>query len=560
MFKNQPKGLYALALANTGERFGYYTMLAIFLLFLQAKFGFSAAAAGQFYAIFLAAVYFMPVVGGWLADKIGFGKCMVTGICVMFTGYLCLAVPTDAFASRGLALTLMIGALLLIAVGTGLFKGNLQVMVGNLYDDPKYSDRRDSAFSLFYMAINVGAMFAPTAATALTNRHLAGAGLIYKADIPTLAHQYLNGTLADSAQLEALKAAMPGQNIAAMDLGAFSQYYINQLSTAYNLGFAVACVSLILSIAIYLGCRSWFKHADVNAKQAKNAGTQAAVELTPQQTRERITALVWVFAVVIFFWMAFHQNGSSLTYFARDYTQSTVTGPLKIGFNIWALALIAVSVYTLMGIFQSEKAQGRAVCGLATAALWGGAYWIYSGMPDLIHILPQQFQQFNPFFVVALTPLSMALFAALAGKGKEPSAPRKIGLGMFVAAGGYLIMLLASKGQPAPSELIAVGGVSPDPVVPTYLISTYLVLTFAELLLSPMGISFVSKVAPPKYKGLMMGLWFAATAIGNYLSSIPSMLWENVPLWVNWTVLMGLCVLSGVVMFAMLRKLEAATA
>ena len=535
-------------------------MLAIFLLFLQAKFGFSAAAAGQFYAIFLAAVYFMPVVGGWLADKIGFGKCVVTGICVMFTGYLCLAVPTDAFASRGLALTLMIGALLLIAVGTGLFKGNLQVMVGNLYDDPKYSDRRDSAFSLFYMAINVGAMFAPTAATALTNRHLAGAGLIYKADIPTLAHQYLNGTLADSAQLEALKAAMPGQNIAAMDLGAFSQYYINQLSTAYNLGFAVACVSLILSIAIYLGCRSWFKHADVNAKQAKNAGTQAAVELTPQQTRERITALVWVFAVVIFFWMAFHQNGSSLTYFARDYTQSTVTGPLKIGFNIWALALIAVSVYTLMGIFQSEKAQGRAVCGLATAALWGGAYWIYSGMPDLIHILPQQFQQFNPFFVVALTPLSMALFAALAGKGKEPSAPRKIGLGMFVAAGGYLIMLLASKGQPAPSELIAVGGVSPDPVVPTYLISTYLVLTFAELLLSPMGISFVSKVAPPKYKGLMMGLWFAATAIGNYLSSIPSMLWENVPLWVNWTVLMGLCVLSGVVMFAMLRKLEAATA
>ena len=560
MFKGQPKGLYALALANTGERFGYYTMLAIFLLFLQAKFGFSAAAAGQFYAIFLAAVYFMPVVGGWLADKIGFGKCVVTGICVMFTGYLCLAVPTDAFASRSLALALMIGALLLIAVGTGLFKGNLQVMVGNLYDDPKYSARRDSAFSLFYMAINVGAMFAPTAATALTNRHLAGAGLIYKADIPALAHQWLGGTLADPSQLEALKAAMPGSNVAAMDLDTFSQYYINQLSTAYNLGFAVACVSLVVSIAIYLGCRSWFKHADVNAKQAKSAGTQAVVELTPKQTRERISALVWVFAVVIFFWMAFHQNGSSLTYFARDYTQSVVDGPMKIGFNIWALALIAVSVYTLMGIFQSEKARGKAICGLVTAVLWGGAYWLYSGMAPEIHILPQQFQQFNPFFVVALTPLSMALFAALAAKGKEPSAPRKIGLGMFVAAVGYLIMLLASKGQPAPSELISVGGVSPDPVVPTYLISTYLVLTFAELLLSPMGISFVSKVAPPKYKGLMMGLWFAATAVGNYLSSIPSMLWDNVPLWINWTVLMALCVISGVVMFSMLRKLEAATA
>ncbi len=559
MFKGQPKGLFALALANTGERFGYYTMLAIFLLFLQAKFGFSAAAAGQFYAIFLAAVYFMPVIGGWLADKIGFGKCVVTGVCIMFVGYLCLAIPTDAFASRAFALTLMIGALLLIAVGTGLFKGNLQVLVGNLYDDPKYSAKRDSAFSLFYMAINIGAMFAPTAATALTNSHLAKGGLIYKADIPALAHQYLGDTLADTSGLEALKAAMPGEQIASMDLTSFSQFYINQLSTAYNLGFAVACVSLIVSIAIYLGCRSWFKHADVNAKQAKE-GAAPVVELTPKQTKDRIVALIFVFAVVIFFWMAFHQNGSSLTYFARDYTQTSVTGPLKIGFNIWALALIAISVYTLFSTFQSETARGKTISGAITIALWAGAFLLYKGMAPEIHILPQQFQQFNPFFVVALTPISMAIFSALASKDKEPSAPKKIGLGMFVAALGYLIMLAASKGQPAPSELVSVGGVSPDPVVPTYLISTYLVLTFAELLLSPMGISFVSKVAPPKFKGLMMGLWFAATAIGNYLSSIPSMLWNHVPLWVNWTVLMALCVISGLVMFSMLKKLEAATA
>ena len=559
MFKGQHKGLYALALANTGERFGYYTMLAIFLLFLQAKFGFSAAAAGQFYAIFLAAVYFMPVVGGWLADKIGFGKCVITGVCVMFAGYLCLAIPTNAFAGRGLALALMIGALLLIAIGTGLFKGNLQVLVGNLYDDPQYSAKRDSAFSLFYMAINIGAMFAPTAATALTNKHLAGAGLIYKADIPALAHQYFGG--ADvGTQLETLKAAMPGANVASMNLTDFSQYYINHLSTAYNLGFAVACVSLIFSIAIYLGFRSWFKHADVNAKQAKAGAGAPVAELSPKQTRDRIVALIFVFAVVIFFWMAFHQNGSSLTYFARDYTQSTVSGPLRIGFSIWPLFLIAVSVYTLFGAFQSETARAKITCGIVTLALWAGAYAIYAGMDPTLHILPQQFQQFNPFFVVALTPVSMAIFSALASKGKEPSAPKKIGLGMFVAALGYLIMLAASKGQPAPSTLVNVGGVSPDPVVPTYLISTYLVLTFAELLLSPMGISFVSKVAPPKYKGLMMGLWFAATAIGNYLSSIPSMLWNNVPLWVNWTVLMALCVISGLVMFSMLKKLEAATA
>jgi len=556
MFKGQPKGLFALALANTGERFGYYTMLAIFMLFLQAKFGFEQAAASQLYAIFLAAVYFMPVVGGWLADKIGFGKCVVTGVCVMFIGYLCLSIPTPA---NGLGLGLMIAALTLIAVGTGLFKGNLQVMVGNLYDDPKYAAKRDSAFSLFYMAINVGAMFAPSAATAITNRFLGKAGLIYKADIPALAHQFMNSTITpeNTERLRALASQMPDSAVASMDLASFSPYYIEHLASSYNMGFAVACVSLIFSIAIYLGCRSWFRHADVNAKQASKQ-SESYQELTPKQTKDRIVALCLVFAVVIFFWMAFHQNGSSLTWFARDYTQSFATGWTRIGFNIWALALIAVSVYTLFASFQSETKKGKIISAVATLLLWGGAYWIYSGLSNPLEIFPQLFQQFNPFFVVALTPVSMAIFSALASKGKEPSAPKKIGLGMFVAALGYLIMIFASRGQASPAVLE--GTVSPDPVVPTYLMGTYLVLTFAELLLSPMGISFVSKVAPPKYKGLMMGLWFAATAVGNYLSSIPGLLWKAVPLWANWAILMALCVIAGAVMFALMKKLEAATA
>jgi POT family proton-dependent oligopeptide transporter len=562
MFKGQPKGLFALALANTGERFGYYTMLAIFMLFLQAKFGWEQATASQVYSIFLAAVYFMPVVGGWLADKIGFGKCVVTGICVMFLGYLVLAVPT---AANAFGVAVMLGALLLISVGTGLFKGNLQVLVGNLYDDPKYSAKRDSAFSLFYMAINIGAMFAPSAATAITNKFLAKAGLIYKAAIPALAHQHMAGTITPegSAELTNLMGQMPGAETASMGLDQFCPYYIEHLSSSYNMGFAVACISLIVSMAIYFACRSWFKHADVNAKQAKATGANY-VELSPKQTKERVVALCLVFAVVIFFWMAFHQNGQSLTWFARDYTQSIATGWTRIGFNIWALFLIAVSIYTLFGIFQSEKAKGKLICGIATAALWAGAYWIYSGLSNPLDIQPQLFQQFNPFYVVALTPVSMALFSALANKktakypdGMEPSAPKKICLGMFVAALGYLVMIFASKGQASPAALN--GTVSPDPVVPTYLMGTYLVLTFAELLLSPMGISFVSKVAPPKYKGLMMGLWFAATAIGNYLSSIPGLLWKKVSLTANWGILMALCIAAGLVMFAMLRKLEAAT-
>ena len=443
MFKGQPKGLFALALANTGERFGYYTMLAIFLLFIQAKFGFSAAAATQIYSIFLAGVYFMPLIGGILADKIGYGKCVTLGIGVMFLGYLCLAIPTGADLTGKV---MMFGALALIAVGTGLFKGNLQVMVGNLYDDPKYSAKRDSAFSLFYMAINIGAMFAPSMAKAVTNFFLGKSELVYNANIPALAHQVMDGSIAPEnlAKLQDLAASMPGA--AGMDMASFAPYYIEKLSTAYNYGFAVACVSLILSVIIYFSCRSWFKHADVNAKQAKAANPTAEVELTPEQTKSRVTALLFVFAVVIFFWMAFHQNGATMTLFARDYTANTVEGGLRIGFNIWCLALIAVSVYTLFSVFQSETKKAKITSGIATLVLWALAAVLYLRMPASVNIQPSDFQQFNPFYVVALTPVSLAIFGALANKGKEPSAPRKIGLGMFVAAAGFLILTLGSMG------------------------------------------------------------------------------------------------------------------
>ena len=365
MFKDQPKGLFALALANTGERFGYYTMLAIFLLFIQAKFGFSAAAATQIYSIFLAGVYFMPLFGGMLADKIGYGRCVTIGIGVMFLGYLCLSIPTSPDLAGKI---LMFGALALIAVGTGLFKGNLQVMVGNLYDDPKYAAKRDSAFSLFYMAINIGAMFAPSMAKAVTNFFLGKSGLVYNAEIPALAHQIMGGNLENADKLNELAGTMSGS--AGMDALAFSNFYIDKLSNAYNYGFAVACISLIVSVAIYYGCRSWFKHADVTAKQAK-AANSSEVELTPEQTKSRITALMLVFAVVIFFWMAFHQNGATMTLFARDYTASSVSGFTRIGFNIGSLFLIAVSVYTLFGIFQSEEKKSKIICGAATLLLWG---------------------------------------------------------------------------------------------------------------------------------------------------------------------------------------------
>ena len=551
MFEGQPKGLYALALANTGERFGYYTMLAIFTLFLQAKFGYTAAETSTIFGSFLAAVYFMPLVGGILADKCGYGKMVTTGIVVMFVGYLLLAIPTAANLTGKM---MMFGSLFLIACGTGLFKGNLQVMVGNLYDSPEYSSKRDTAFSLFYMAINVGALFAPTAATKVTNYILGGAGFTYNAQIPSLAHQFLNGTITPegNATLSSLQAAQGFTG----DMSAFCSTYIEKLSEAYNYGFAVACISLILSMAIYVCCRSMFKHADYNSKQAKAVNNYNEPELTPAQTKERIVALLLVFAVVIFFWMAFHQNGLTMTFFARDYTTQSVTGLDRIGFDVWNLVLLIIVVYGAFSLFQSKTGRGKAIAGVAVLASLGISIWSYSSMDPTVEILPQIFQQFNPFFVVALTPVSLAVFGYLARRKKEPSAPRKIGIGMVIAACGFLILAIGSLGLPTPKEVEA-AGINPDVLVsPNWLISTYLVLTFAELLLSPMGISFVSKVAPPKYKGMMMGGWFVATAIGNYLVAIIGYLWGGMQLWMVWSVLIVCCLLSALFIFSIMKKLE----
>ena len=516
MFENQPKGLYALALANTGERFGYYTMLAIFALFMQAKFGWTESEAGQVYAIFLAVVYFAPLLGGMLADKIGYGKCVTLGFATMFLGYLGLAIPTGADEMGKIA---MFAGLACVSLGTGLFKGNLQVLVGNLYDSPQYASSRDSAFSLFYMAINLGSMFAPSMAKWITNLYLGQYGFVYDA---------------------------ANQNPA----------YLKALYGAYGLCFGVACISLIFSAVVYFAFRGWFKHADITAKQAKES-KQEVEELTPKQTRDRIVALLLVFGVVIFFWMAFHQNGSALTFFAKKYTNLSVSGSMRIWFNIFSLALIALSVYTGIGVFQSKTGKNKVLCGVVTLLAWAGAIALFMNMKDPTMSQPSDFQQFNPFFVVALTPFSMLFFGFLAKKGHEVSAPARIALGMFVAAVGFAVITLASTNLISPMDL---GDKTQSILSPSWLISTYFTLTLAELLLSPMGISFVSKVAPPKYKGMMMGGWFVATAIGNYLSSIPSMLWNRIPLMYNWGILIALCLISALVMFALLKKLNKMTA
>ena len=505
MFKGHPKGLYALALANTGECFGYYTMLAVFALFLRANFGLEAGTAGAIYSTFLGLVYLMPLFGGVMADKFGFGKMVTIGISVMFAGYLLLSLP---LGSDTVAMLAMLAALVLISIGTGLFKGNLQVMVGDLYNDPQYAAKRDSGFSLFYMAINIGALFAPTAAVKI-------------------------------------------KEWAELSLG----YSGND---AYHFSFAVACASLILSIAIYYIFRPTFRHVEGGKAKKGDAAAAVAEELSPAETKQRVVALCLVFAVVIFFWMAFHQNGLTLTYFADEFTAKSSEGIQSLLFNVWNLVTVIVGVYAAFSLFQSESKKGKAISGVVLLAVVALLVYKAVNVSGAVSVSAPIFQQFNPFYVVALTPVSLAIFGALAKRGKEPSAPRKIAYGMLIAAVGFVVMVFASMGLLTP-DAQAVAGDAAIFVNPNWLISTYLVLTFAELFLSPMGISFVSKVAPPKYKGLMMGGWFVATAIGNWLVSVGGFLWGGISLTIVWSVFVVLCLLSALFMFVMMKRLEAAT-
>lgn len=498
MFEGQPKGLWTLALANTGERFGYYTMLAVFALFLGENFGFDAGTASEIYTWFLTAVYFLPLVGGMAADRWGYSKMVVIGIMIMFLGYLLLSVP---LGNGTIAIAAMGAALLLVSLGTGLFKGNLQVMVGDLYNAPEFADKRDSGFSLFYMAINVGALFAPTAAIGIMN----------------WAQTSLGYSKADS----------------------------------YHFAFAVACVSVIASILIYFLGRSTYKQVLTVKKDKVSAAQEKVEDMSPAETRERIVCLCLVFAVVIFFWMAFHQNGLTLTWFADEFTARSATGITGMTFNVMNLIWCIFIVYGICGLFSGGSSKGKMVNALLVlipAAILGYNYVKTSG--DVVTVDAPIFQQFNPCFVVALTPISIALFSWLGKKGKEPKAPVKIGLGMLVAACAYVLMMVCSFGLPATDHPNHVYDFNPN-----LLISTYLILTFAELLLSPIGISFVTKVAPPKYKGMMMGGWFVATALGNKLVSIPGHMWD-MPLWIVWATLMGICLLAALFIFSIIKKLN----
>lgn len=506
MFKNHPKGLLPAALANMGERFGFYTMMAILTLFLMSKFGLDKTNAGLIYSVFYFSIYILAFVGGLIADKTrNYKGTILVGLIVMALGYLLIAVPTPTpVRNVPLFLTVTCVGLFTIAFGNGLFKGNLQALVGQLYDNEQYAKLRDTGFQIFYMFINIGAMFAPFAAVGVRNWWLRTQGFLYNSDLSALCHQYIGGTMSPEVaqgRFSELAAEVSLGGVPA-DMGVFAQSYLNAFNTGFHYAFGVAIVALVFSLVVFLANKKKLPDPKV-AAASRTTPSKAEIQQDAREIKQRLYALFAVFAIVIFFWFSFHQNGLTLTLFAQDYTR--------------------------LEIF---------------------------GMP----ITAEIFQSANPFCVVFLTPVIIAVFAWLRNRGKEPSTPMKIAIGMGIAAFAYVLMVFGSLGLPKLAEVQAQGGLSfAERVTPWLLVATYLILTIAELFISPLGLSFVSKVAPQKLQGLMQGCWLGATALGNGLLFIGPILYKRISISATWSIFVIVCAISMFAMLAMVKWLERVT-
>ena len=510
MFKGHPKGLLAAALSNMGERFGYYIMNAVLVLFLCSKFGLSEETSSLIYSFFYAGIYILALVGGYIADKTqNYKGTIMAGLIIMATGYVLLSIPilaTSTNISWLLPLTCL--ALFIIAFGNGLFKGNLQAIVGQMYDNLEAEaakqgeealkaakDKRDSGFQIFYVFINIGGVIAPFVAPLLREWWLKAHDMIYNAQLPALCHQFQESGNA-TEQLTKL-ASESGFVAEGGNIAEFCGDYLQVFNEGIHYSFIASVAAMLLSLTIFIATRKRFP------TPAKKAAA-VSVEYTPEERKaaateikQRMYALFAVLAIAIFFWFAFHQNGTSLSMFARDFVKSDSVAP-----EVW--------------------------------------------------------QALNPFYVIVLTPIVMWVFGALGRRGKYISTPRKIAIGMAIAGTAYLFLAIYSyiMGYPSATEARAEGVELSGPWV---LFVLYFFLTVAELFISPLGLSFVSKVAPKHMLGLCQGLWLGATAVGNLLLWIGPLIYNAAPIWICWTVFLTVCLVSMGIMLGMVKWLERVT-
>lgn len=517
MFSKHPKGLIAAAISNMGERFGYYIMNAVLVLFLCSKFGLSDETSAIIYSVFYCGIYVLSLVGGIIADKTqNYKGTIMSGLIVMSLGYVILSIPvlsTENNISWLLPLTCF--ALFLIAFGNGLFKGNLQAIVGQMYDNLEEDaakkgeeelklakSRRDSGFQIFYVFINIGGLVAPFVAPLLREWWLKAHSLTYNADLPALCHQYLEkGAAMASDSMSTLSALVEkvGGTVTG-DLAPFCTQYLDVFNTGIHYSFIASVVAMLISLAIFIANKRIFPTPAKKEKVESVTYTAEERAAMAKEIRQRMYALFAVLGVVIFFWFSFHQNGQSLSYFARDFVQTDSIAP-----EIW--------------------------------------------------------QAVNPFFVIVLTPIIMWFFGMLIRRGKEISTPKKIAIGMGIAGIAFLFLTVYSaiQGYPSGKEFKDMTDLAVKDAMkagPWVLIVIYFFLTVAELFISPLGLSFVSKVAPKNIQGLCQGLWLGATAIGNLFLWIGPLMYNKMPIWECWAVFVAVCAISMFTMLFMLKWLE----
>ena len=513
--KNEhPKGLIAAALSNMGERFGYYIMNAVLVLFICSKFGISDETSGLIFGVFYFLIYVLALPGGIIADRTqNYKRTIITGIIVMALGYGLLSIPVfSQGGGMGWPFILAMIALLLIACGNGLFKGNLQAIVGQLYDDfeaeaakkgpealAQAKEKRDSGFQIFYVFINIGGVIAPFVAPIIRDWWLKTKDLVYNADLPRLCHKFIMGTMEgnDMTNLTALSQNYSG---AAENLSGFCENYLQVYNTGVHYSFIVSVLAMLISLAIFISVRHKLPNPVKKVKAEAQTVSAAEIQADAKEIKQRMAALYAVLGIAVFFWLSFHQNAQSLSIFARDFVDT-------------------------------------------------------SALP------PEILQFINPFFVIVLTPIVMWIFAALARKGKEVSTPKKIALGMFIAACAYifLIVIASVHNYPSGNEFKALPEAEKMAMKtgPWVMIVTYFFLTVAELFISPLGLSFVSKIAPRHMVGMCQGLWLSATAIGNLLIFLGVRMLNAFPhQWMTWGVFALICLTSMGIMLGMLKWLE----
>ena len=313
-----------------GERFGYYIMNAVLVLFLCSKFGLSGEESTLIYSFFYAGIYILSLVGGIIADKTqNYKGTIINGLIIMTLGYILLAIPIlHTSSNHTWLLTLTCCALFLIAFGNGLFKGNLQAIVGQLYDNPRYSAQRDSGFQIFYVFINIGGLIAPFVAPLLRSWWLNVHNMVYNADFPALCHQFLSAT--DSMTAENMNnlyaVATAAGHTGATELQQFCSEYLEVFNAGIHFSFIASVAAMLISLLIFIATKKSLPSPGAKAKAEVQNYTEAERKAMAKEIKQRMYALFAVLGIVIFFWFSFHQNGTSLSLFARDFVETDTAG------------------------------------------------------------------------------------------------------------------------------------------------------------------------------------------------------------------------------------------